>query len=266
MRAESGDRSPRGCCGASCTTAPMTDRLRDLPRSHRAIRRAGRDRRAQSRPCGASRRRIGRPAQLGRADRGRRAATCSTDPSGVPLFLDARQRRCSAVREVGPLAAAGRPRSVHAVMTPPLALGLAAIVAGSSSAAFSTSASIGSRAASRCHILPSRCPRCANGCAWFDNIPVLSWLVLRGKCRQCRAPISLQYPIVEVVTALVAVLVVYFTPPGPLLASRLMLGGDPDRPVRDRSRAPDPAQCRHASGHCRWSGLQFLRPARRGQP
>jgi leader peptidase (prepilin peptidase) / N-methyltransferase len=50
---------------------------------------------------------------------------------------------------------------------------------------------------------PSSCPKCKHLIEWRDNIPVLSWLVLRGKCRWCHAPISRQYPIVE---ALVAVL------------------------------------------------------------
>jgi len=49
----------------------------------------------------------------------------------------------------------------------------------------------------------SRCPRCGNPIAPYDNIPILSWLVLLGRCRKCRAPISPRYPMVE---ALVAVL------------------------------------------------------------
>ena len=47
----------------------------------------------------------------------------------------------------------------------------------------------------------SRCPRCERGIAWYDNIPVASWLVLRGKCRGCALPISPLYPIVELLTA-----------------------------------------------------------------
>jgi leader peptidase (prepilin peptidase)/N-methyltransferase len=50
---------------------------------------------------------------------------------------------------------------------------------------------------------PSTCPRCQKPIAWYDNIPVVSWLVLRGKCRACGNPISLQYPLIE---ALVGVL------------------------------------------------------------
>jgi leader peptidase (prepilin peptidase) / N-methyltransferase len=48
----------------------------------------------------------------------------------------------------------------------------------------------------------SRCPRCGTQIAWFDNIPVISWLVLRGRCRSCGEPISALYPIVELSTAL----------------------------------------------------------------
>ena len=44
---------------------------------------------------------------------------------------------------------------------------------------------------------PSRCPRCGRPVGWSDNIPVLSWLLLRGKCRGCREPISVLYPLVE---------------------------------------------------------------------
>lgn len=70
----------------------------------------------------------------------------------------------------------------------------------------------------------SRCPRCGRSLSWFDNIPVLSWIVLRGRCRQCGERVSPQYPIVELVTALAAVAILLVTPPGPLLASRLVLG------------------------------------------
>lgn len=49
----------------------------------------------------------------------------------------------------------------------------------------------------------SRCPRCHTELAWYDNIPLLSWLVLRRRCRHCREPISGRYPLVE---SLVAVL------------------------------------------------------------
>jgi len=47
----------------------------------------------------------------------------------------------------------------------------------------------------------SRCPRCGEPIAWFDNVPVLSWLALRGRCRACREPISWVYPALELTTA-----------------------------------------------------------------
>jgi len=49
---------------------------------------------------------------------------------------------------------------------------------------------------------PSRCPGCRHGIAWYDNIPVLSYLLLRGRCRNCGEPISLRYPLVETANAL----------------------------------------------------------------
>ncbi len=47
----------------------------------------------------------------------------------------------------------------------------------------------------------SKCPGCNRQLAAYDNIPVLSWLVLRGKCRNCRQPISVRYPLIEALTA-----------------------------------------------------------------
>jgi len=55
---------------------------------------------------------------------------------------------------------------------------------------------------------PSRCPACETPIKPYDNVPVLGWLWLRGKCRACAAPISSRYPIVEAVTAALYVAVV----------------------------------------------------------
>src|ERR1700722_15884919 len=48
----------------------------------------------------------------------------------------------------------------------------------------------------------SFCPFCEETIAWYDNIPVLSYILLRGKCRSCRARIPLRYPAVEIATAI----------------------------------------------------------------
>lgn len=53
----------------------------------------------------------------------------------------------------------------------------------------------------------SICPRCKHKLVWYDNIPLLSFVLLRGKCRWCHSPISWQYPIVELTTGLLTVLV-----------------------------------------------------------
>lgn len=50
----------------------------------------------------------------------------------------------------------------------------------------------------------SRCPKCGHAISAADNIPILSWLLLGGRCRRCRDPISVRYPLVEALTALLA--------------------------------------------------------------
>lgn len=49
----------------------------------------------------------------------------------------------------------------------------------------------------------SRCPGCGVPIAWYDNVPLVSWLLLRGRCRHCGARISVQYPLVELAVALI---------------------------------------------------------------
>ncbi|GAA1702087.1 A24 family peptidase [Microbacterium sediminicola] len=73
----------------------------------------------------------------------------------------------------------------------------------------------------------SRCPRCDAPIRWWQNVPVLSWLVLRGRCAGCRAPISWRYPAVELGTALVYIGVTawWLTDlTGPLVARLCVLG------------------------------------------
>ncbi len=56
----------------------------------------------------------------------------------------------------------------------------------------------------------SHCPRCNSPIAFYDNIPIISWLLLRAKCRNCKAPISPRYFVIELLTALLFVLLYYF--------------------------------------------------------
>lgn len=51
---------------------------------------------------------------------------------------------------------------------------------------------------------PSHCPRCQAPIMWYDNVPVISYLFLTGKCRKCRGPISFRYPVVEFLTGLLS--------------------------------------------------------------
>src|SRR5207248_5179632 len=55
---------------------------------------------------------------------------------------------------------------------------------------------------------PSRCPKCNRLLRWYDNIPIVGWIKLRGRCRYCKEPISPRYPIVEAITA--ALFLFYF--------------------------------------------------------
>ena len=54
----------------------------------------------------------------------------------------------------------------------------------------------------------STCPKCRTEIRWYQNIPVISWLVLRGKCGSCQNPISIRYPLIELLTALASLVIV----------------------------------------------------------
>lgn len=84
---------------------------------------------------------------------------------------------------------------------------------------FALGASIGSfinvvvyRLPSQLSILwpPSRCPHCLNQLKAYDNLPVLGWVCLRGRCRFCKSKISVRYPVVEALTGIVFLLVFIF--------------------------------------------------------
>lgn len=59
---------------------------------------------------------------------------------------------------------------------------------------------------------PSHCPRCGALLGWRDNLPVASWLLLAGRCRHCRTPIAVRYPLVELLTAGLWVAALWATP------------------------------------------------------
>ena len=67
----------------------------------------------------------------------------------------------------------------------------------------------------------SRCTTCDRSLAWYENIPVVSWLVLRGRCRTCGERISVMYPIVEAITAALFIAGYFIYGWTPLLAVRL---------------------------------------------
>jgi leader peptidase (prepilin peptidase)/N-methyltransferase len=70
----------------------------------------------------------------------------------------------------------------------------------------------------------SACPSCGRHLAWFENIPVLSYLVLWGRCRTCKHPISGRYPLIEALTALMFAAAWSYYGPGLLLVSRVLFG------------------------------------------
>jgi leader peptidase (prepilin peptidase)/N-methyltransferase len=70
---------------------------------------------------------------------------------------------------------------------------------------------------------PSRCPACGAGIAFYDNVPVLSWLVLGGRCRACRAPISPRYPLVEAAGAAIFLAAALLWGPTPVAAGGALL-------------------------------------------
>lgn len=71
----------------------------------------------------------------------------------------------------------------------------------------------------------SHCPKCQTPIRWYDNLPILGWLMLGGKCRTCKNSISIQYPLVEALCAVLAVLcVVVFGWSAAALAGAIFLG------------------------------------------
>jgi leader peptidase (prepilin peptidase)/N-methyltransferase len=66
---------------------------------------------------------------------------------------------------------------------------------------------------------PSACPNCGTEIKAYDNVPVISWLLLRGKCRSCNVPISVRYPLVELATGVFFALVAWWSWSGASLST-----------------------------------------------
>lgn len=72
---------------------------------------------------------------------------------------------------------------------------------------------------------PSHCPRCKTPLRWYDNIPLLSFIILRRRCRSCQCPISWQYPLIELAMGLFSVALFFLFPfPWPFLGFFLFTG------------------------------------------
>ncbi|MBO6071177.1 MAG: prepilin peptidase [Succinivibrionaceae bacterium] len=69
----------------------------------------------------------------------------------------------------------------------------------------------------------SRCPKCGHLISAMENIPVISWLFLRGKCRKCKLPISFRYPSIELLSAVLTLMVAFFFPPSWKLLGAILL-------------------------------------------
>jgi leader peptidase (prepilin peptidase)/N-methyltransferase len=71
---------------------------------------------------------------------------------------------------------------------------------------------------------PSACPHCRRALSWFENIPILGYVALRGRCRTCKAAIGIRYPLVELITAILFAAAWWYYGPGWLVVSRVLFG------------------------------------------
>jgi leader peptidase (prepilin peptidase) / N-methyltransferase len=70
----------------------------------------------------------------------------------------------------------------------------------------------------------SACPNCGHQLAWYENVPIASFLALSGRCRSCRSRIAIRYPIVELLTAVMFAAAWSYYGPSVLLVARLVFG------------------------------------------
>ena len=97
----------------------------------------------------------------------------------------------------------------------------------------------------------SGCPHCSKSIRFYDNIPVLSYLLLRGKCRSCREPISIQYPIVELLTALAFYACARTWNFAATNFRKLPFSCGRDHPHLHGLQSSHSSECSDASGNCR---------------
>ncbi len=71
----------------------------------------------------------------------------------------------------------------------------------------------------------SKCPKCGHQLAWWENIPLLSYIILRGRCRSCKETISPRYPAVELISGLWALALALKFGAGPVFAFYMVIGG-----------------------------------------
>lgn len=71
----------------------------------------------------------------------------------------------------------------------------------------------------------SKCPKCGHFLSWWENIPLLSWLLLRGRCRSCKKPISIRYPAVEALSGAIALALALKFGPGFKFAAYMAFSG-----------------------------------------
>lgn len=70
----------------------------------------------------------------------------------------------------------------------------------------------------------SACTSCQRLLSWYENVPIVSWVVLKGRCRSCRAPISSRYPLVELLTSVMCAGAMWYYGPTVLFVSRFVFG------------------------------------------
>ncbi|MBS1819210.1 MAG: prepilin peptidase [Acidobacteria bacterium] len=70
----------------------------------------------------------------------------------------------------------------------------------------------------------SSCESCHRQISWYENLPIVSWLALRGRCRTCHTPLSISHPIVEGITAVMFGAATWYYGPSPALAAQLIFG------------------------------------------